>query len=100
MGPTARTADNDVGVDPYPRERAGEEWKGASVIAAQNAEVVDRHRLDLMVAKLGKGPVGLVERGKQLGVGESPEEGQDDPLCSTTLRQVVMNDGDRMIGAR
>src|SRR5437660_1671171 len=68
--PTARAANDDVRVDPQPRECGRKQRKGKTVAPPERREPVQRQRAHLLGRELGKRRAGLVQRRVQRGSGE------------------------------
>src|SRR5207302_6107361 len=92
--PAAGATENDIGLDPAPRECRAKQPERQTVVLAEWPEGIERQYPDVSIGEFGKGQVGLVQGCVQGGLREGLEHGEDHALGPSPLGQVVMDDRD------
>ena len=92
VSPAARAADDHARTNLEPRERRGKHRQREPVMPPEDGDAIDGQRADLAPVEIGKGSLGIEERGVQVGIGKCIQHREHDPLCPAALRQVVVHD--------
>jgi hypothetical protein len=92
LRPSARAADDDIGVNVVATEEERQDRKGRSVMPAQRRQPVDWQASNVRVAQLGVGGFRSEERRENWRVGKRPQHGNEHSLAAAPLDQVVVDE--------
>ena len=90
--PPRRAAQHEVGVDVHGGEHGTVERQGQAVVPAEEGDVLEPAGQHPVSAELGKGEVGLVQRGHDGRFGEGVGHGEHDALGTAALGEIVVGD--------
>ena len=94
VSPPARRCQDHVGVDRHAVRGPWEQGQGEPVVSAQHPDSVEGGDDDVLVGELRERGRRVVERRVDRRVGERAANGQDHAFGPSSLREVVMCDGD------
>ena len=99
VGPAARRADGDLGVDRQAGEGRRQERQRQAMVGAQDADTVKGQGAHVVIGEFGEGGLGFVEGGEDRSARVDRGQGQHHPLGPAPLGQIVVDQGQRPPGA-